>query len=118
MGGLEDPPADELVVDEADPVAEPVHLLRGRQAPRVLGLDLVARARPTGEVAHHLGIGVELDLPLEVLVGERQQGKPLRVQGLLRDAPDHARAYGCLVTFAGARQCIEAVVAPAPLRAD
>ena len=47
VGGLKSPPADELVVDEADPEAEPVHLLRGRQPPRVAGLDLLAcAARP------------------------------------------------------------------------
>ena len=90
VGGLKDPPADEIVVDQADPVAESVHLLRGCHAPCVMGLDLLACACPTGEVAHHLGIRVERDLPLEVLIGEWHQGEPLRVQGLLRDASDHA----------------------------
>jgi hypothetical protein len=71
VGGLQRPPADELAVDKPDPEAEPVDLRRGCHPPRVAGLDLLARARPTADVAHHLGVRVELDLPLEVLVGER-----------------------------------------------
>ncbi|HST19148.1 MAG TPA: hypothetical protein VLK36_15995 [Gaiellaceae bacterium] len=55
------------------------------------GLDLPARARPTAEIAHHLGIRVELDLLLEMLVGERHQGEPLGVQRLLEHRPDDAR---------------------------
>ena len=89
MGGLKGPPADELVVDEADPEAESVHLLRGCHPPRVAGLDLLACARPTAEVAHHLGIRVELDLPLEVPVGEWHQCDPLGVQGPLGHGADH-----------------------------
>jgi hypothetical protein len=72
-----------LMVDEADPEAESVNLVRGCHPPRVAGLDLVPCAGPTAEVAHHLGIRVELDLPLEVLVGEWHQREPLGVQGLL-----------------------------------
>jgi hypothetical protein len=52
------------------------------------GLDLLACARPTAEVAHHLGIRVELDLPLEMLVSEWHQREPLGVQGLLRHSPE------------------------------
>ena len=81
--GLKGPPADELVVDEADPEAEPVHLLRGCHPPRVAGHDLLACAGPTAEVAHRLRIGVELGLPCEVPVGERHQGDPFGVQDLL-----------------------------------
>jgi hypothetical protein len=83
VGGLKDPPADELVVDEADPEAESVHLLRGFHPPRVVGHDLLACAGPTGEVAHHLEVRVELDLPLEVLVVQRHQRDPLCLQRLL-----------------------------------
>src|SRR5829696_3843727 len=83
LGGLKDPPADELVVDETDPEAESIHLLRGRHPPRVAGYDLLACAGPTAEVAHHLEVRVELDLPLEVLVGERHQRDPLCLQRLL-----------------------------------
>jgi hypothetical protein len=90
VGGLQDPPADELVFDQADPEAEPVHLLRGCRPPRVGGLDLLSRAGPTAEMAHHLGVRVELDLPLEVLVREREQREPLGVQSLLGHRPDDA----------------------------
>jgi hypothetical protein len=86
VGGLKDPPADELVLDEADPEAESVHLLRGCNPPRVVGDDLLAWAGPTAEVAHHLEVRVELDLPLEVLVGERHQRDPLCLQRLLGHA--------------------------------
>ena len=87
MGGLQDPPADEILVDQADPVPESVHLPRGCDPPRVADLDLLACACLTQlQVTHHLGIGVERDLPLEVLIGEwAHQGEPMRVQGLLRD---------------------------------
>ena len=54
------------------------------------GLDLLARACPAREEAHHLGIRVERDLPLEVLVGERYQGEPPRVQRPLRHGCDCA----------------------------
>lgn len=77
VGGLKDPPADELVVDEPDPEAESVHLLRGCHPPRVAGDDLVACAGAAAEVAHHLEVPVELDLPLEMLVAERHQPDPL-----------------------------------------
>jgi hypothetical protein len=99
VGGLKNPPADELVVDEADPEAETVHLLRGCHPPRVAGDDLLACAGPTAEVAHHLEVRVELDLPLEVLVGERHQCDPLCLQRLLRHrltrkVPVKVRALG------------------------
>jgi hypothetical protein len=84
VGGLKGPPADELVVDKPDPEAESVHLLSDCHPPRVAGLDLYACARTTAEEAHHLGIRVEFDLPLEVLVREWQQREPLGVQSLLR----------------------------------
>ena len=42
VGGLKCPPADEFVVDEAGPEAEPVHLVSCRHPPRVAGLDLPA----------------------------------------------------------------------------
>jgi hypothetical protein len=42
VGGLKRPPADELVVDEPDPEAESIHVLRDCHPPRVAGLDLVA----------------------------------------------------------------------------
>jgi hypothetical protein len=80
VGGPKDPPTDELVVDETDPEAEPVHSPGGSHPPRVVGLDLLPRARPTAEVLHHLGIRVELELPLEMLVGEWRQLQPLGVQ--------------------------------------
>jgi hypothetical protein len=49
VGGLKDPPAHELVVDQPDPEAESVHLLRGCRPPRVGGDDLLALlARPLG----------------------------------------------------------------------
>jgi len=83
VGGLKGPPADELVVGQPDPEAEPGHFLRGCDPPRMAGLDVLACAGPTAEVAHHLGIRVELDLPLEVLVREWNQREPLGVQGLL-----------------------------------
>ena len=60
-----DPPADELIVDQADQKPRSVYLLRGCYSPRVAGLDLLACAGATAEVAHHLEVGVELDLPLE-----------------------------------------------------
>ena len=89
VSGLEGRPADELVVDQSDPKAEPVHLLRGCDPPRVAGLDLLACARPAAEVAHHLRIRVELDLPLEVPVGEWHHCDPLGVQGLLGMGPNY-----------------------------
>src|SRR5205814_8392065 len=50
MSGLKDPPPDELVVGQANPEAESVHLLRSCRPPRVSGLDLTTYARPTAEV--------------------------------------------------------------------
>ena len=70
VGGLERPPADELALDEPHPEAEPINFPRCRHAARMAGLCFLAGARATAQVAQHLGIGVELDLALEVLVGE------------------------------------------------
>jgi hypothetical protein len=89
MSRLKGPPADELVVDQANPEAESVHLLRGCHPPPVAGLDLLACAGPTAEVAHHLQIRVELDFPLEVPVNEWHQCDPLIVQGLLGHRHGH-----------------------------
>lgn len=38
----------------------------------------------SAEIAHHVKIRVELDLPLEMFVGEWHQGDPLGLQGFLR----------------------------------
>jgi hypothetical protein len=70
---------------------------RGCHPPSVAGHDLLACAGPTAEVAHHLEVRVELDLPLEVLVGERHQCDPLCLQrllghGLTRNVPATVRA--------------------------
>jgi hypothetical protein len=71
---LQDPPADELTVDQSHPEAQARHGLGGRQTAVVVVLDLLAGARlPVTQVAHHLGIRVELDLVLEVFVGQRHQ---------------------------------------------
>jgi hypothetical protein len=124
VGRLKRPPAHELVVYEADPEAEPVHLLCGCHPPRVAGHGVLASARPPAEVAHHLGIGVELDLPLEVLVGEWQQGDPLGPQGPLGTRPIMSHlvrrgARGRLVRRVdGSESCHLAVADADALRAE
>ena len=79
------PPVDfsidgpEAVAGEALVVAE-----EGRQD---VGLDLVARGRPTaGDEVHHVGIAVELDEVVDIVLGEPPQHQAL---GLEKDL--HAR---------------------------
>ena len=101
VGRLKVPPPDELVVGEADPEAESVDLLRGCHPPQVADLDLLPRAGPSGEVAHHVGIRVELDLPFKVLVGERDEGDPLSLESLLGHGQHaSAREQRCLTVLA------------------
>src|SRR4051794_36581871 len=81
---LQRPPADEVAVDEPRPEAEAVDLRRGCEPACMARLDFRARACPAGQEAHHLGIGVELELVLEMLVAERREREPLRCQDALR----------------------------------
>jgi hypothetical protein len=73
MGRLQDPPADELAGGESDPEAEPGRLFGGGEPAPVVLLEFGAGLSPRREVAHHFGVGVELDLQLDVLVGERER---------------------------------------------
>ncbi len=74
----------------------PDEQLRDRDPPHVAGLDVRACPGLPAEVAHHHGIRVELDLPLEMLVGERDQREALRVQGLLGHRPIVLHTRPCL----------------------
>jgi hypothetical protein len=70
---LQDPPADEVAAVESGPKAEPGHLARGGD-PALMGpFDLGTRQGAPGEVAHDFGIGVQLDLELEVFAGQRHE---------------------------------------------
>lgn len=85
---LEDPPADELVIDEADPEAKSRHPPRGRETTAVEPLDLLASTRSTvAQIAHHLRIRVEVDLPLEVRVRQRDEPDATRVKRRLAHGP-------------------------------
>jgi hypothetical protein len=59
----------------------------GQPAPVRL-LDLGAGCGPADDVAHHLGIGVQLDLQLQMVVGERYQSEPVGVQRRLGHTVD------------------------------
>jgi hypothetical protein len=77
---LQDPPADKGVLGEPDPAAQPGHLVRGGEPPAMRLLDLGARGGPAGEVAHDLGVGVQLGFELEVLVRQRYESESFGVQ--------------------------------------
>ena len=60
--------------DDPGPEAQSRHKPGCREPTLVQVLDLFAGARQAvSEVAHHLRVGVELDLMLKMLVGERNQ---------------------------------------------
>jgi hypothetical protein len=81
------PPPDEPVVVEPDPEPEPWILPRVLEPQPVRRFDLFARPRPATQVPHHLGIGVEQHLPLQVLVGQRHQLQPRGPQVRLLHPP-------------------------------
>jgi len=85
---LQDPPADELAIDEPGPEAESRNPPRGRETSPVEPLDLLAGARSTvAQVAHHLRIRVEVDFLLEVLVRQRDEPDAARVKRRLTHGP-------------------------------
>jgi hypothetical protein len=70
---LQNPPADEIVVREAGPESETGHLVGGGEPAPVRLLDFDRRASPPGDVSHDFGIGVQFDLELEMLIGQRHE---------------------------------------------
>ena len=70
-------------VQEADPHPQAVDLATPGHALLVPLPGLVGRPGAGGQVAQHLRVGVELDLEVQVLVGERHQGEALGVEDRL-----------------------------------
>lgn len=63
---LQDPPPDELLLDEPGPEAETRNPPRDCETPLVEPLDLLAGACSTvTQVAHHLRIRIEVDFVLD-----------------------------------------------------
>ncbi len=59
-------------------------LVRGGESASVGLLDLVPRTRAPADVGHDLGIGIQLDLELEVAIGEGLEPEALGVENRLR----------------------------------
>jgi hypothetical protein len=79
-----------LLPGEAHPHAETVDLVGPAHPVDVLGARLVRGLRAGEQVAQHLGVGVELDLEVEMLVGERYEDQAVGSEhglGHLADPP-------------------------------
>ncbi|MFJ5685836.1 hypothetical protein [Streptomyces sp. NPDC093099] len=81
----QDPVAGEVPFGEPGPVPQAGNPVRVRQELAVLCLHLFTAANAT-QVAQHLGIGIELDLMVKVLIRQRDQMDPLGVQDRLKHA--------------------------------
>jgi hypothetical protein len=102
---LQDPPADERAVDEPAPEAQSGNPGRGGKPSTMQDLHLrPVTCTAVAQVAHHLRIGVEFDLVLQVLVGQRHEPHPPGLQRGLR----HGRM------FASSRRPINCVSADDP----
>ena len=77
---LKHPTADEVRGVEPDPHSETGDLFPSAQSASVGLLNFRSCERATIEVAQYLGIGIELDLKLEMLVVERSQRETARAQ--------------------------------------
>lgn len=79
-GRFQQPPADELILHEPDPEPKAVNGVGGSKTQLVRLRHLFAGPALPGQVPHHLRIGVQFDLQLEMLVGQRDEPDAVGVQ--------------------------------------